>query len=67
MKKFDAARHSSLKLSAQQRDLLRRRTMPFLDTVGIDHPLPFLLEEAYLQGMRDTIQAMTHSAGGRTP
>lgn len=50
---------NDLKLTPEMRDLLRRRTSPFLDSVGIERPLPFLLEEAYLQGMRDAVQAMT--------
>lgn len=44
-------------------DLIRRRTMPFLDRNGLSRPLPFLLEEAYLQGMKDAAQAMQSAAG----
>lgn len=52
------AKHKELKLTAEMREMLRRRTMPFLDSVGLDKPVSFLLQEAYLQGMRDIIQAM---------
>lgn len=37
-----------LKLTAEMRDLLRRRTRPFLDGVGIDRPITLLLQEVYL-------------------
>lgn len=37
----------------EQRDLLRRRTLPFLDVSGLDKPIWHLLQEAYLQGLRD--------------
>lgn len=47
-----------LKLSAEMQDFLRRRTMPFLDANGLTRPISFVLEEAYLQGMRDAVQAM---------
>ncbi|MCK1669398.1 hypothetical protein [Bradyrhizobium sp. 153] len=47
-----------LLLSEKQRDFLRRRTRPFLEGMGPDRPLSLLLEEAYLQGMRDAAQAM---------
>lgn len=52
----------SFKLTPEMRDFLRRRTFPFLDSVGVERPLPFLLEEAYLQGVRDAVQAMTEKA-----
>jgi hypothetical protein len=51
------ARHSDLKLSPDITDLVRRRTMPFLDNVGLTRPLSDLLAEAYLQGMKDAVQA----------
>lgn len=50
--------NGAMRLTAEQRDFLRRRTRPFLDSVGVERPLPFLLEEAYLQGMRDAAQTM---------
>jgi hypothetical protein len=52
------AKHKELKLTPEMREMLRRRTMPFLDSVGLDKPVSFLLQETYLQGMRDIIQAM---------
>jgi hypothetical protein len=56
---FDAPRaNKRLKLSTEQRGLLRRRTIGFLDGVGLDRPLSFVLEEVYLQGMRDAAQTM---------
>jgi hypothetical protein len=39
-------------------DLADRRTRPFIDHAGIDRPLTVLMQEAYLQGIRDAVQAM---------
>jgi hypothetical protein len=51
-----------LVLSPEMRELLRNRTMPFLNDSGVaTRPLSFLLEEVYLQGMRDAAQAMEGS------
>lgn len=47
-----------LHLSPEFRDLIRRRTIPFLDSAGLDRPLSFVLEEVYLQGLRDAADAM---------
>jgi len=46
------------RLTNGQRDFLRRRTRPFLDSVGVERSLTFLLEEVYLQGMRDAVQTI---------
>lgn len=35
---------------------IERRTLPFLDSVGLSRPLTQLLSEAYLQGARDVLQ-----------
>ncbi len=48
----------SLKLSAEMRSLIERRTRPFLAHTGIDRPISVLMQEAYLQGMRDAVDAM---------
>lgn len=50
---------SSLRLSAEQREFLERRTRPFLDVSGMERPIVVLLEEAYLQGIRDCVQVLT--------
>lgn len=47
-----------MKLSQEMRDFLRRRTRPFLSYNGVERSLPFLLEEAYLQGIRDVMQVI---------
>lgn len=39
-------------------DLADRRTRPFIDHAGIDRPLSTLMQEAYLQGIKDAVQAM---------
>lgn len=54
----DVAHLTVLHLSPEFRDLIRRRTLPFLDSAGIDRPLSLLLEEVYLQGLRDASDAM---------
>ena len=58
MRKREHPRHSGLKLSEVEVDFLRRRTIPFLDVIGLDRPLPSLLQEVYLQGLRDAAQVM---------
>lgn len=45
-------------MSPEWRDLLRRRTLPFMNHGGLQRPLAFVLEEVYLQGMRDALQAV---------
>lgn len=39
----------------EQRDLLTRRTLPFLKN-GTHYSLEHLLKEAYLQGIRDALE-----------
>jgi hypothetical protein len=46
-----------LRMTPDQADLVRRRTMPFLDSNGMTRPLSALLAEAYMQGMRDASDA----------
>lgn len=48
-----------LPMTPEMKDFLRRRTMPFLNDMGADRPLSLLLEEVYLQGMKDAVQAMS--------
>ena len=43
------------RLSHEEADLIRRRTLGFL-TYGTHLPIEHLLAEAYLQGMRDALQ-----------
>lgn len=59
-------RCSNLRLSPDQRDFLRRRTRPFLDSNGVERSLPFLLEEAYIQGLRDATQVLTETVQNET-
>lgn len=58
MVKIERPRASPIRLTPEMRDFLRRRTRPFLDSNGVERSLPFLLEEAYLQGLRDAVQTM---------
>lgn len=60
------ARYSGLKVTSQDRDFLRRRTQPFLDSVGLDRPISMLLEEVYLQGLRDAADALRAEPKGAT-
>lgn len=50
-----------------QAAFVERRIAPFLDRFGMDRPIKVLLEEAYMQGMRDTLEALDqqiHVLGG---
>jgi hypothetical protein len=51
------ARHGNLAISREMKGLIQRRTEPFLDSVGISRPIGHLLQEAYLQGLRDALEA----------
>lgn len=48
-------------LTAEYRDLLHRRTQPFLKN-GTHYSIEHLLQEAYLQGLRDAVDVMGASA-----
>lgn len=50
--------NKKLQLTAEQRAFLRRRTIGFIDGIGLDRPLSFVLEEVYLQGIRDALQTL---------
>ena len=55
---YVAKLNSDLKLSQDQADLVRRRVQPFANTWGIQTcSLLHLLQEAYLQGMADAVNA----------
>ena len=47
-----------LQLTPGQKQFIQSRTTPFIDSVGTNRPLIVLLEEAYLQGLRDAVQTM---------
>lgn len=50
------------KVSREVDDLAGRRTLPFLDRIGLDsRPISFLLKEAYLQGIKDAADAMAEN------
>jgi hypothetical protein len=53
-----AKANNRLKLTPDLQDFLRRRTTPFFDANGLSRPISFVLEEVYLQGMRDAVQTM---------
>ena len=54
-----AARDISFKLTDEMKDLMARRTRPFLDGIGLQTiPISRLLQEAYLQGLTDAVDAM---------
>lgn len=49
----------STKVSPELRQLCERRVRPFLDTMGTStRSLEFLMCEAYLQGIKDAVDAM---------
>jgi len=46
-------------LTPEMADLMERRTSPFLDHAGLmSRPITKLLQEAYLQGLTDAVDAM---------
>ena len=49
------------RFTGDQLDFLSRRTMPFLKGGGTSRSIEHLLQEAYLQGLRDASEVM----GGR--
>ena len=50
----------------EMREFLRRRTLPFIETsMGLDRPLSFILEEVYMQGMRDAVQTIEETGSYR--
>lgn len=51
-------RDGKMRISFEMQSLVERRTRPFLDNVGIERPIAVLLQEAYLQGLRDALQAL---------
>ena len=56
-----ATKSKSWPLTPEMRDLMRRRTMPFLDVIGLQTvPIACILQEAYLQGMMDACDAFEH-------
>jgi len=49
----------TMKLEPEYRDLIARRTMPFLDHYGASiMPLSEILRDCYLQGVKDALQVM---------
>lgn len=58
--RYFVSRDKDLVLTEGMRDLLRRRTRPFLDGPGVDRPITMLLQEVYLQGITDAVDAMEH-------
>jgi hypothetical protein len=56
--KYTASLNSDLRLTPEQASLVIDRTAPFLDRFGMDRPITLLLQEAYMQGMRDTLEAL---------
>lgn len=58
------AKHHAIRSSfyptPEQRDFLRRRTMPFLDEFSLGtRTLELILQEVYVQGVRDALEALT--------
>lgn len=51
-------------MTPEMRDFLRRRTLPFLNDHGLSRPLSLVLEEVYLQGVKDAVQVMEGADDG---
>ena len=57
---YIAKLNPDLKLSQEQADLVRRRMEPFANIWGVQTcTLIHLLQEAYLRGMADAVEAMS--------
>ena len=56
--KYTARLNSEQRFSPEFMNFLHRRTEPFLDKVGLDKPITHLLQEAYLQGIKDAVEVM---------
>lgn len=53
--------HEACPFTAEMLDLIRRRTEPFLDNIGLQTtPLAHIVQEVYLQGLKDAIDALNH-------
>jgi hypothetical protein len=52
------ASRAEVQPTRDQADFVERRVAPFLDRFGMGRPLTVLLQEAYMQGMRDTLEAL---------
>ena len=46
------------KLTFEEHGAILRRTLPFIEKGGTRYSLEHLMVEAYLQGMRDTIEVL---------
>ncbi len=56
--RYIASARKATRLTPEMADLLRRRTEPFLDSLGMERPLLHLLQEAYLQGLKDAMEVL---------
>ena len=57
---YRARLNDDLRFNAETLDFLRRRVEPFLDRTGIQTRTPLaLLQEAYLQGVRDATDILS--------
>jgi hypothetical protein len=56
--KYIARLNTKQRFSPEFLSFLHRRTEPFLDRVGLDRPISLLLQEAYLQGIKDAVEVM---------
>jgi hypothetical protein len=64
---YPARLNPDLKLSPEQADIVRRRVQPFANPWGIQTcSLLHLLQEAYLQGMADAVNAMECSTANNS-
>ena len=59
--KAGVARDVAYPFSAEMLDLIHRRTMPFLNVLGLQtKPIAHIVQEAYLQGLKDACDALDH-------
>ena len=53
------AKYGNIRITAEMKDFMQRRTTPFLDKIGTGKPLDHLLQESYMQGMSDAITCVS--------
>lgn len=64
---FERPRKSHVQPDKATRDFIERRVQGFVLDRGEAHPIIHLMMESYMQGMRDTLQAIEHRAIASEP
>ena len=66
--KYRAGREKVYPFTEEMLDLMHRRTMPFLNGLALTtRPIAHIVQEAYLQGIKDACDALDHRAALSLP